>query len=500
MAVDSERHILSKSTFLRGMQCEKSLYLYKNNYALKDPIPPATQLLFNRGHKVGELAQQLFPCGVDSSPSSRYKYRDAVAKTAALINEGVEIIYEACFQHDQVLVILDILVKKDGQWYGYEVKSSAKITPVYVMDAAVQYHVITQYGIDLKDISLITLNRDYQLQDTLALNKLFKITSVFDKVQEYQDTFKDKIAEFKALIFNNEIPNVAIGNQCSSPYDCDFKGYCWKDVPNYSVLDLINGGREVLFELYHDGVKNILDIPESYPLSKEQQIQVQVLKEGSSYVDKTATVTLLEKVNYPVFFTDFEVLSMAVPLFKGTGPFEPIPFQYSLHKKEDSNADLVHQEFIAEVGIDPRESFLTQFLKTTEGEGSIVIYDYQLERLVLKKLKAIFPEFKSEIDNRLARMVDVFPLFKAQKVYFPELKKSNSLLEVAKAMGYDYTPNEEVMNGRVAAFLFENLQTETDIFKLAETRENLLAYCKNDTAALAHIFEWLSKERLEITG
>ena len=37
--------ILSKSTFLRGLQCEKSLWLYKNRYALKDEITQLFQHL-----------------------------------------------------------------------------------------------------------------------------------------------------------------------------------------------------------------------------------------------------------------------------------------------------------------------------------------------------------------------------------------------------------------------------------------------------------------------
>ncbi len=40
---------------------------------------------------------------------------------------------------------------------------------------------------------------------------------------------------------------------------------------------------------------------------------------------------------------------------------------------------------------------------------------------------------------------------------------------------------------------FEQLQTETDIFKIAELRDNLLAYCKLDTLAMVKIFEFLEK-------
>ena len=59
--------ILSKSTFLRGLQCEKSLWLYKNRYALKDEISPMQQAIFSQGTNVGLLAQELFPGGEDAT-------------------------------------------------------------------------------------------------------------------------------------------------------------------------------------------------------------------------------------------------------------------------------------------------------------------------------------------------------------------------------------------------------------------------------------------------
>ena len=56
---------LSKSQYIRGLQCQKSLWLYKNRPELRD-IPDHTQeLLFNTGHNVGELAKELFPNGTE---------------------------------------------------------------------------------------------------------------------------------------------------------------------------------------------------------------------------------------------------------------------------------------------------------------------------------------------------------------------------------------------------------------------------------------------------
>ena len=43
--------ILSKSTFLRGLQCERSLWLYKHRYDLKDDISPQQEAIFSQGTK-----------------------------------------------------------------------------------------------------------------------------------------------------------------------------------------------------------------------------------------------------------------------------------------------------------------------------------------------------------------------------------------------------------------------------------------------------------------
>ena len=57
---------LSKSTFLKGLQCEKQLYLHKFHYDKKDQLSSAQKVKFEQGNLVGELAQKLFPNGKDA--------------------------------------------------------------------------------------------------------------------------------------------------------------------------------------------------------------------------------------------------------------------------------------------------------------------------------------------------------------------------------------------------------------------------------------------------
>ena len=90
-----EKHLLSKSTFIRGNQCLKSLYLNKKRPFLRDRLSPEQLAKFKRGHRVGELAQQLFPGGTDLKPKSPSQYRKKVLETAQIIlTDSYHTLYE----------------------------------------------------------------------------------------------------------------------------------------------------------------------------------------------------------------------------------------------------------------------------------------------------------------------------------------------------------------------------------------------------------------------
>ena len=152
---------LSKSTFIRGIKCEKSLYFYKKNFNLRDSISQSSQFIFDTGKEIGILAQGLFPEGADCTPSNHYRISESVLKTTDFIKKGRKIIYEATFMYNEVLAALDILVKDEEGWKAYEVKSSTSVSDTHIIDAAIQYYTIVNSGIDLIDISIVHINKNY---------------------------------------------------------------------------------------------------------------------------------------------------------------------------------------------------------------------------------------------------------------------------------------------------------------------------------------------------
>ncbi len=219
-------YILSKSTYIRGLQCNKSLYLNKFRPYLRDKITEEQLAKFARGHAVGKVAQQLFPGGIVMPRPGK----PSALKTAQLISEGLPVIYEACFIADDVIVALDILVKQDNGYNAYEVKSSLALSNVYYNDAFLQYHVINASGLRPGKFFLIHRNADFELTETADLNEVFIFTDVTTECEANESRVQGGISQMLDVLKRDKSPDIQPGKQCMNPYPCDFRGVCWKKI------------------------------------------------------------------------------------------------------------------------------------------------------------------------------------------------------------------------------------------------------------------------------
>lgn len=84
--------MLSKSQYIRGLQCHKSLWLYKNNPELRSEPGQEAQSLFKIGDTVGDYAKNLFPDGVEIEFDSS-NFNGMIKKTNEAIAQGVDTLY-----------------------------------------------------------------------------------------------------------------------------------------------------------------------------------------------------------------------------------------------------------------------------------------------------------------------------------------------------------------------------------------------------------------------
>ena len=242
-----KKSILSKTTFIYGTICPKLLWLYKNKYNLRS-VSGNTQKKFDAGHNIGNLAQKIFPNGIDASAVDSEHIIDMsriglpfnlkqqlwINKTKQNYTENT--VYEAAFIYDEIFAAVDILVKGDSGHIAYEVKSCRSISDVLINDCALQYYVISN-NCKLDDFFLVYINESYlnEIQIPLEeinennadINRLFIKESVLSRIIPLQDGIKNQVKKLKSVLKGGE-PTVKIGEQCSSPYECIYTNYCNK--------------------------------------------------------------------------------------------------------------------------------------------------------------------------------------------------------------------------------------------------------------------------------
>lgn len=272
-------HTLSKTTFNLGLQCEKQLYLHKNHKRMgvsKESFSDHEQQIMQAGQKVGRLAHSLFPGGVDCSPASYFDFKASTAKTTKMVKLRMPVLYEAAFQATDVLVAVDILVKGEGaEWHMYEVKSSTSVKEEHIDEAALQAQVLEQSGVELASVNIIHIDKNYIRQGAVDVLALFNIEDVTARVRAKSSEISSQVEEFKTLLSAPQPPEVPVGSHCFKPYPCKFSSHCFSQAdlpPTCSVLDLKSTKK---WQLLHDlGVKSTRDIPDHFPLTDIQTVQV----------------------------------------------------------------------------------------------------------------------------------------------------------------------------------------------------------------------------------
>lgn len=491
---------LSKSRFQAGLQCEKRLYLECFHYDKRDVVTAAQDAVFTSGKLVGELARKRFPGGklVDFDG---FHQMEADAETKTLLSDSnVSSIYEAAFTYDNVKVRVDILVKVGPREVDLvEVKSSTRVKDEHYMDIAVQAHVVEGSGLKIRRCYLMHIDSSYVFDGgEYDLTRLFTLSEITNEVKDLSDTIVSKLKDMRTVLDSGDIPEVDTGSHCNKPYPCSFHGYCRKGWPQDHVSTLPRASDRLVRDLTAHKISRIRDIPENFVgLTAVQKRVRDCVVNDRPFYDLVLFKTLRD-LGRPLYFIDFETLTSALPIFKGTRPYQQVPFQWSAHVMQNGHTD--HHDFLAKGDSDPREEFVRSLLQTLKGDGPILVYS-SFEATCLKALDEDFPDLASGINAVIQRLIDLLALIR-QHFYHKDFGGSFSIKKVLPALVPDISYKElAIRDGATAAMSFARIAS-SDVGKeeAREIRNNLLAYCKLDTLAMVKIFERLLNEELVEIG
>jgi hypothetical protein len=482
---------LSKSRFQKGLQCERALWLAVHEPESAEPITETQQWIFDQGTEVGRLAQGLFPGGVEVAEDYRHQ-EQAVATTKRLLAEGATTLYEPAFFFDGVLVRVDALVNAEGSWDLYEIKSSGKLKPEHVTDAAVQTYVVEGCGLPVRRSHIVHLDTSYVYQGgDHDLSRLFAIEDVTADVRSFMPAVPQQIESFRAMLAGPE-PDIRVGTRCRKPYDCDFADRCHAFLPaEHPVTDLPYLSESALHALLDMDVTCIRDIPDSFDqLTVNQAETVTVVKSGRPAVDLGGLADALGRLQWPVYHLDFETIAPALPLWPGTRPYEVVPFQYSIHvHHEDGTHE--HREYLHTDGTDPRRPLAERMLADLGESGSVTHYTpYEAKRL--DDLALALPDLAGRIASVRARLFDLEPVIKTFTKH-PDACGRTSIKYVLPAWCPDMSYNGlAIADGQTASVRYvKAVRGMVDPAVAQRTYADLVEYCGLDTMAMVRLLDRL---------
>jgi hypothetical protein len=482
--------LLSKSKYLTGLQCPKYLWTQVHEPERIPEVDAVTQYTFDQGHLVGEMAKKLFPGGIDIPDGD---FMANIVTTKKLLVERRPL-FEAGILSGRIYCRLDILNPADeDEWDIIEIKSGTSVKEVYIDDVSFQKHCCEKAGLKLRTCQLGFINNRYVKSGEIDPKELFVLADISAQVEEIGEGIEERVFNLLEVISNKTCPEAAIGQHCLAPYECPLRTECWGFLPENSIFDL-RGGKTSQFALYEQGILSIKDIPDDIPLSRQQKIQKECVVTGNVHVEKEEIRQFLNKLEYPLYYLDFETLGPAIPVYDGTRPYQDMPFQFSLHVVEIDGSEPIHHSFLADGGEDPRPEILRELQSLLGSEGSIIAYNAGFEEGVLRELVEALPEYTDWLEGILTRMVDLLFPFTNFHYYHASQKDTASLKKVLPAVtgrGYEEMAIGAGMDASIAygRIMYGNATEE----EIAKVRADLLKYCKMDTEGMIWVVDKLGE-------
>lgn len=214
---------VTKTDYVRGMQCPKMLWLDKHKPEER-VIPPEVQQRLDEGNEFGDKAMGMFGPFEEMTtikPETGWlDYTAMINKTADALKRNVENICEASFSFYMNFCAVDILRKVEDGYEIYEVKNAPDVSEQFIKDVGFQRWILLKCGIKVVRCYIV-----YHGEDE---SNPFVIEDVTERAKGYWREVNDNIWRLGKLKKQEEEPEQPMGCQCDNPYECWYKGYCQK--------------------------------------------------------------------------------------------------------------------------------------------------------------------------------------------------------------------------------------------------------------------------------
>lgn len=479
---------ISKSRFISGTQCHKKLWFETHQPELGEEPGEALQAIFDTGHRVGTLARTRYPGGVLVVEDHRHPAQ-ALSTTKVLLGRAeVPAIFEGAFSGSRVFARADILARVGpSQWQMIEVKSAGSVKDVHDLDLAIQLLAARAAGIDVVSCGLLLVNTEYvHAGGAYDVSGLFKYEDRTRAAKELLPGVEATLAAQLAVLEKPTAPDIQPSPHCTAPYACQFWDHCTSGMPEDWVYHLPRIQEAQYQRLADAGLLSIRQVPQgSSHLTPTQERVREAVASGRTWTSPTLAHQLAGLGSPPYSYLDFETINPTLPVYRGTRPFEVVPFMFSC-LTVDGEGTHDERHYLHDGSDDPRPSVAKALLESVPSRGPIVTYS-GYDRQVINALADKVPEHAAGLTALSNRCVDLLRVVAAAFCH-PATFGDNSLKSVAPALAPGIYAGLAVADGTQAAsayLRFVSGDVRSD--EWPALREQIIEYCKRDTLATATV-------------
>lgn len=508
--------MITEQAYLNWLQCKKYGWLTKN---ASDDIKPKLgyneQIKIKECNEVYKLAYEFLK--IKKVINSQDKGKRLLETAQAIQNKTS--IANATFDINNFEIKANVLKYTENGWDLYSVKAatvkikdngeideSAKLKEQYIKDLTIQKILLEDADIKINKTYILKVNNTYIKNGDIEIDKMFVVEDRTIDVNKKIEEVKNEIENFQNDIMLDRLPDTEIICQCKNPQECDFKKYCWKNIPEDSIYNYHfqgkNGKCKKIENLLDEQIINATDVPEEILTNNLQKNYLKSLKIGKPIIEKEKIREELSKLKYPLYFLDYETLNPAIPVYDGYKPYQRIEFQYSLHIQESPNSSLEeiennHKEFLSRGEKDAALELVKQLRKDIKSDsGSVIVWNKSFECSCNREMGVRYPEFKEFLDDVNNRVYDLMDIFSRSNGFYVDAKfhGSWSIKKVLPVLAPDCSyVGLPIHEGATASNKWREmvLYKDTSEEEKENIYNNLLRYCHLDTWAMVKILDYL---------
>lgn len=488
---------LSKTDYILYRECPKNAWMkiHKPDIYYAAELSEFEKHIIETGNEVELVARQLFPSGVlieGRDEKAQLETLDYIAKKGPTI-------FQPILVKDGFLAAIDVL-KYDPENNGYqiyEIKATNEVDEkVHLYDLAFQVALLRKCDVKVTGINLLHLNKEYVRDGELDIIKLFSIDDVSEAIEDMLAVVSDEMDIALAYLSTEKEPN--------GPCCCVYKGrssHCSTfkhsnpHVPEYSVHDLnrIGSSKKKLMELVDSNVFHIHEADGRIVFSESQQNQIDVHINDRVLIKKDMIAEEFSKLEYPLYFLDYETFPSAIPLFDGYSSYNQVPFQYSLHVLRSPDAEPESFEFLYTGSDDPCPALAESLQSHIGPKGSVIVWYKPFEKSRNSEMGVRLPGCKEFFETINGRVFDLMEIFSKQYYVHKDFKGSSSIKKVLPVLVPELSYKELLIKeGGTASQAWKKIvDGKYSKEEAAELINALKIYCNLDTYAMYAIFKRL---------